>query len=225
MVPEGRPFLDFMSEMRTLSSRYEEPLSNLSNTKRLWSAAFRIAAISHFPATIEQHEATELTPFPGRVRRWLDGARIQPTVVFKELTALRVSELNRLIDGTENFLDQKMRQLHGGIYFFIDKVDQAIHHLSRDAWIAIQAGLIEAAWETMNANSHIKIFASIRQEAFSNYQSDIKSNLFGATTAIDYSEQELQALLDQLARCYEGCRSFADFLGLNVVRHARRPTT
>ena len=223
MVPEGRPFLDFMSEMRTLSSRYEEPLSNLSNTKRLWSAAFRIAAISHFPATIEQHEATELTPFPGRVRRWLDGARIQPTVVFKELTALRVSELNRLIDGTENFLDQKMRQLHGGIYFFIDKVDQAIHHLSRDAWIAIQAGLIEAAWETMNANSHIKIFASIRQEAFSNYQSDIKSNLFGATTAIDYSEQELQALLDQLARCYEGCRSFADFLGLNVVRHARRP--
>ena len=138
------------------------------------------------------------------------------------MTALRVSELNRLIDGTENFLDQKMRQLHGGIYFFIDKVDQAIHHLSRDAWIAIQAGLIEAAWETMNANSHIKIFASIRQEAFSNYQSDIKSNLFGATTAIDYSEQELQALLDQLARCYEGCRSFADFLGLNVVRHARR---
>ena len=30
-------------------------------------------------------------------------------------------------------------------------------------------------------------------------------------------------MLDQLARCYEGCRSFADFLGLNVVRHGRRP--
>ena len=223
MVPEGRPYLDFMSEMRTLSSRYEKPLSDLSNTKRLWSEAFRIAALSHFPATIEQHEAMELAAFPDRVRRWLGGAKIQPTVVFKELTTLSVGELNQLIDGTENFLDQKMRQIHGGIYFFIDKVDQAIRHLSRDAWIAIQAGLIEAAWETMNANSHIKVFASIRQEAFSNYQSDTKANLFGATTALDYSQQELQALLDQLARCYEGCQSFADFLGFNVVRHGRRP--
>jgi serine/threonine protein kinase len=223
MIPEGRPYLDFMSEMRSLSSKYEKPLSDLSNTKRLWSAAFRISAISHHPAVIDESEAAEAEAFPNRIRRWLGGARIQPTIVFKELTALRVSELNQLIDRTENFLDQKMRQIHGAACFFIDKVDQAIHHLSRDAWIAIQAGLIEAAWETMNANSHLKIFASIRQEAFTNYQSDIKSNLFAATTNLNYSAEELRALLDQLARCYEGRRSFADFLGLDVVRHGRRP--
>src|SRR5690606_27295711 len=35
--------------------------------------------------------------------------------------------------------------------------------------------------------------------------------------------EDLQGLLDQLARCYEGCSSFADFLGLNVIRHGRRP--
>ncbi len=75
----------------------------------------------------------------------------------------------------------------------------------------------------MNANSHLKIYASIRQEAFSNYQSDIKSNLFAATTNLNYSEDELHALLDRLAQCYEGCPTFADFLGLNVVRHGRRP--
>ncbi len=223
MVPEGRPYLDFMSEMRSLSSRYEQPLSSLSNTKRLWSAALRISAISHHPAVIDDRDAAELAAFPSRIQRWLRGAKIQPTVAFKEATALRVSELNQLIDRTENFLDQKMRQIHGGTYFFIDKVDQAIRHLSRDAWIAIQAGLIEAAWDTMSANSHLKIFASIRQEAFSNYQSDIKSNLFAATTNLNYSEEELEALLDQLARCYENCRSFADFLGLKVVRHGRRP--
>jgi hypothetical protein len=161
--------------------------------------------------------------FPSRIRRWLSGTKIQPTIVFKELTTLGVGELNRLIDRTENFLDQKMRHVHGAAFFFIDKVDQAIRHLSRDAWIAIQAGLIEAAWETMNANSHLKIFASIRQEAFSNYQSDIKSNLFAATTSLNYSEEELHALLDQLALCYEGCPTFAEFLGLNVLRHGRRP--
>lgn len=223
MVPEGRPYLDFMSEMRSLGSKYERPLSDLSNTKRLWNAAFRIAAISHHPTVLDESEAAEAVAFSNRIQRWLGGAKIQPTVVFKELTTLPVSELNRLIDQTENFLDQKMRQIHAATCFFVDKVDQAIRHLSRDAWIAIQAGLIEAAWETMNANSHLKIFASIRQEAFTNYQSDIKSNLFAATTSLNYSEEELRALLDQLARCYEGRPSFADFLGLNVVRHGRRP--
>jgi len=223
MIPEGRPYLDFMSEMRSLSEKYETPLSNLSTTKRLWSAALRISAISHHPAVVDENERVETEAFPERIRRWLAGAKVQPTVVFKELTTLRVSELNRLIDTTENFLDQKMRQIHGGTCFFIDKVDQAIRHLSRDAWIAIQAGLIEAAWETMNANSHLKIFASIRQEAFTNYQSDIKANLFAATSTLNYSDEELQSLLDQLARCYEGCQSFAEFLGLNVIRHGRRP--
>lgn len=223
MIPEGRPYLDFMSEMRTLSERFETPLSDLTNTKRLWIAALRISAISHHPGVISAGEASELAAFPERLQRWLSGGKIQPTVVFKELTSLRVGELNRLIDDTENFLDQKLRTIHGATYFFIDKVDQAIHHLSRDAWIAIQAGLIEAAWEMMNANSHVKIYASIRQEAFTNYQSDIKSNLFAATTNLHYSDEELQSLLDQLAGCYEGCASFTDFLGMNVVRHGRRP--
>jgi hypothetical protein len=39
MIPEGRPYLDFMSEMRSLSSKYESPLGDLSTTKRIWSAA------------------------------------------------------------------------------------------------------------------------------------------------------------------------------------------
>jgi len=56
-IPEGRPYLDFMSEMRSLSSRYEEPLADVSNTKRLWSAAFRISAISHHPIVIDRSEA------------------------------------------------------------------------------------------------------------------------------------------------------------------------
>lgn len=222
-IPEGRPYLDFMSELRTLSVRFEQPLSSISTTTRLWSMALRVAIISHHPQVIVSEERIEVQRFPERLQRWLAGTKTQPTVVFKELTSLRVSELNRLIDGTENFLDQKLRQVHSATYLFLDKVDQAIRHLHRDAWIAIQAGLIEASWELMNANSHIRIYASIRQEAFANYRSETKSNLFSATTTLDYSEEELHGLLDQLARCYEGSRSFADFLGLNVVRHARRP--
>lgn len=222
LVPQGRPFLDFMGEMRSLSQKYEAPLSELTNAKRLWSAALRISAISYCDSLIADDEKFELKPFSERVRRWLLGAPIEPTIVFKELTSLTVSDFNRLIDETEGFLDQKLRQVHSPIFFFIDKVDQAIRNLSSAAWINVQAGLIEAAWDLMNSNSHIKIFASIRDEAYSNYESDIKSNLRGAVTRLRYSESELVELLDRLSQCYEGAESFKDFVGLNVVTGGRQ---
>jgi hypothetical protein len=144
-------------------------------------------------------------------------------VVLKELTNLPVSEVNRLIVCTENFLDELVRRVHASTFIFIDKVDQAVRRLSREAWIHIQAGLIEAAWDLMSANTHIKIFASIRQEAFANYRSDIKANLLGATTMLRYTDDELQSLMDQLSSCYEGADGFRAFVGINVIKHPRRP--
>lgn len=223
-VPQGRPYLDFMSELKSLSVRYERSLADLTTTKRFWSMALRVSAISNHPSCIDDEEEVELQVFPARFRRWLKGSRIEPTVVFKELTNLTVSQANALLDDTETFLDQKLRRIHSSTYFFIDKVDQAVRQLSRDAWITVQAGLIEAAWEIMSANSHIRVYASIRQEAFANYQSDVKSNLLGATTILRYSDAELETLMDRLTSCYEASSGFKDFLGMNVVQHDRRST-
>ncbi len=223
MVPEGRPYLDLMDELRQLPGNYDKPLSLLNNTKRFWSAALRISAISHHADLIGENDEKELKKFPATLQDWLRGEKVEPTVVFKELTGLTLSNLNQLINNTENFLAKKMRSIHGPTYFFIDKVDQAMSMLSREAWIHVQAGLIEAAWDMMNSNRHVKIFATIRQEAFANYRSDIKTNLYGATTSLQYSEEDLAEMLDQLAACYEGNRKFNQFVGFNVVKHPKRP--
>ncbi len=74
-IPEGRPFLDFMSELRSLSSRYEVPLSDLNNTKRWWSAALRISAISHHSEVVTDDEQDELASCPPRIARWLKAAK------------------------------------------------------------------------------------------------------------------------------------------------------
>ena len=222
-VPKGRPYLDFMSEMKSLSARYEKPLSDLSTCKRIWGAALRISILSHHESLLTEDLYFELEPFPQRVQRWLKGSNVEPTVVFKELTNLAIGDVNRLIDDTENFLDEQIRRVNGSTLVFIDKVDQAVRRMGRDAWINIQAGLIEAAWDMMSANSHIKVYASIRQEAFANYESDIKSNLLGATTGLRYSDKDLGKLVDQLSGCYEGVTDFKDFVGVNVIKHARRP--
>jgi hypothetical protein len=225
LIPEGRPYLDLMDELRQLPKNYESPLGDLTLTKRIWSAALRISAVSHHTALIDAEEdASELHDFTATIRRWLLGNKIEPTVVFRELTSLSLGVLNRLLNDTENFLARKMRSIHSGTYFFVDKVDQAIRGLSPEAWIYVQAGLIEAAWDLMSSNRHLRVFATIRQEAFSNYQSDIKNNLFGATTSLQYSEEELSRMMDQLATCYEGSANFNEFVGFNVIRHPRRPS-
>lgn len=221
-IPSGGPFLDLMSEMRTVSANYETSLADLSVTKRFWSVALRISAISHHKGCIASNEEFELKEFPQRFRRWLCGSAVAPSVVFKELTNLSVSQANSLVDDTETFLDEKLRAIHSATCFFVDKVDQAVRERSRDAWINIQAGLIEAAWEIMNANSHVRIYASIRQEAFSNYHSDVKSNLLGATTVLRYTDADLEMLMNRLTSCYESSRGFRDFIGMRVLQHSRR---
>ncbi len=225
MIPEGRPYLDFMDELRQLPKNYYEPLADLNLSKRIWSASLRISAISHHADQVDSAEdAEELKLFPRTMQRWLLGKKIESTVVFRELTSLSLGTLNRLLNDTENFLAKKTRAIHSGTCFFVDKVDQAIRGLPPQAWIYVQAGLIEAAWDMMSSNRHIRVFATIRQEAFSNYQSDIKNNLFGATTSLQYSEEELAQMMDKLAHCYEGCSNFNEFVGFNVIRHPRRPS-
>ncbi|MEY3173918.1 MAG: Serine/threonine-protein kinase PknB [Planctomycetota bacterium] len=221
-IPHTGSRLDLMHEMRTVSEHYETSLASLSVTKRFWSVALRISAISHHPNCISAEERFEVDAFPQRFRRWLRGAEVAPSVVFKELTNLSVGHANSLVDNTETFLDEKLRSIHSPTCFFVDKVDQAVRERSRDAWIHIQAGLIEAAWEIMNSNSHIRVYASIRQEAFSNYHSDVKSNLLGATVRLRYSDAELEHMMDRLTSCYESSRGFRDFVGLRVLQHPGR---
>jgi serine/threonine protein kinase len=222
-VPEGRPFLDFMGNLHTLPATHVDFLSELGNTKRLWSAALRTSALSHHPSLFNRDDDEESDALPKRLAAWLRGGKVEPTVVFKEMLGYSLKEIHHLIDRRENFLEQKFRQIHSGMFFFIDKVDQGVRSLPRPVWINIQAGLIEAAWDAMNANGHVKIYASIRQEAFSNYESDIKTNLFGATTILQYADAELEHLLDQLTQCYESGKSFKQLIGLDRIRHPWRP--
>jgi hypothetical protein len=221
LVPEGKPYLDFMSDLPEQAAGHEAFLATLVNAKRLWALAFRISALSHHPSLFGPGDDDELDRLPRRLAGWLRGGKVEPTVVFKEVLGNSLKQINRLIDESENFLEHKFRLIHSGMFFFVDKVDQGIRSLPRQAWVHVQAGLIEAAWDAMNANSHVKIYASIRQEAFFNYESDIKTNLFGATTIIQYSDADLSRLLDQLTECYEGGKTFKEMVNLSVVRSSQ----
>jgi serine/threonine protein kinase/class 3 adenylate cyclase len=219
-VPEGRPYLDLMGDLPSMNQAGVDLMSALDRCKRIWGFGFRLAAVSHHPSLIGPADAEDLDRFPRRLRTMLEGRQIEPTMVVKELLSLPVRQINRVIDETENFLEHKLRSFHSGMYMFVDKLDQALRQLPRAAWVHMQAGMIEAAWDLMNTNRHVKIFATIREEAFASYESDIKTNLFGATSTLRYSKHDLRDLLEKLTFFYEQL-PLRDFMILDVVSTTR----
>src|SRR5204862_6150296 len=112
--------------------------------------------------------------------------------------AVTARQCRHALDARDRSLARRLRALHCGVFILIDKLAQALRRLPRAAWVHMQAGMIEAAWDLMNANRHIKVFATIRDEAFSGYESDIKTNLYGATSSLRYAKAELRELLEKL---------------------------
>src|SRR5262249_7777512 len=156
--------------------------------------SFRMSIVSYHPALVEAFDPEDLAPLPRRLRGLLEGRPVEPTMVVKELLSLTFRQINQSLDAMEGPLERRVRPLHCGMFVFVDKRDQALRRLPKAAWVNMQAGMIEAAWDLMNANRHVKIFATIREEAFSDYASDIKTNLFGATSRIRYTKPELEEL-------------------------------
>jgi len=75
-------------------------------------------------------------------------------------------------------------------------------------------GLIEAAWELKRTNSHLKVYCSIRQEAYNNYSSQHKSAMISELTFLQYDHKELEELIEKLAYGYEKI-TFKDIIGDN----------
>jgi serine/threonine protein kinase/class 3 adenylate cyclase len=217
-IPEGRPYLDLMGDLPTINKAELQMMSTLDGCKRLWSFAFRVAAVSHLVDRSERSEDDhgELARFPAPIRAMLEGRKAEPTVVLKQLISLPFGELKQLLDRSESYLEYRIRSLHSAVFIFVDKLDQALRRVGREAWIAMQAGMIEAAWDLMNTNAHVKIFATIREEAFADYESDIKTNLHGATTALRYSKHDLREMLEKLTYFYERV-PLREFVSLDIV--------
>ncbi len=85
----------------------------------------------------------------------------------------------------------------------------------------MQGGLLEAAWDCSSANAHIKVFGTIRDEAYANYDSAIKANVRGAILSLRYAPADLRKMIDKLAGVYEGASDFASFVHHSTVRNTR----
>lgn len=222
-VPTNTPYLDCMPNLPSLSKEWVRALGSIDDAEKLWLLAFQISALTHARSDADKSYRSRL---PGDLPEFLrSGSRVTPTLAAHIMMQLSVSEFHRLYDRFRHHIAAEIQSMHSALFYFVDKVDQASSNLPRPAWVGIQVGLALATMNIRNFNSHHKAFTSVRQEAYSNAESDRRANLSGAVSEIRYEPRELNDMMDQLSRCYENEHTFERFVGFRSVHNNRADRT
>ncbi|MFO0942244.1 MAG: toll/interleukin-1 receptor domain-containing protein [Pirellulales bacterium] len=221
LIPVDRPYLDMMTDLPNLTKSHINFLSELRHAKRLWAFSIRLSVISHFKQLADEVLRLGRSQVTDQMQYWLQRSPVEPSVVFKHMLNRQVSSINSVIDKLDWVLDHAVRNINQSACVFIDKVDQGINCLPKEAWCSVQCGLLEASWDFSSTNAHLKVFGSIREEAFANYQSVIKANVQSCLVRLQYSRADLRKVIDSLTSTYEGVPEFSEFVGLSTVRNTR----
>lgn len=103
----------------------------------------------------------------------------------------------------------KRTLFQSGVMLFIDDVDQALHNFlqvehptdysgqrnpSVETWINAQMGLVSAIYNMSRQNTHIKVYATIRREAFEGYDGELKINFEQHAVKLDYNKEEIKEI-------------------------------
>lgn len=219
-LPSSKPYLDFSEDFSQLDKNQKHYLESWENSKFLWLNTLKLTIIS-FLVKEKNLELNELKTAPSLIQNiLLEKESHKPNFVFDYLLQYdSISKISDILISNRPLINTLYEIcVTSGIYVFIDRLDQALRKCSKRMWVSMQVGLLEASWDLMRINNHVKIFCSIRQEAYYNYESPNKLALSGSITFIKYSQQELIKLLDKLTHFYEGV-SIYEFIGTKSFTH------
>jgi hypothetical protein len=215
-VPKKKPYVDFIQSITTtLSNAQHNRLKSWEYCKRLWMMIIELSAISFSSLDIPSF----LENLPSRAERYkrtLTGLiNVSRTIeyIFNEILGMSETGMIHFVDDVSNAVSEAFKSIHNRIFFFFDRIDQTLESSHGDIWVPIQVGLLEAAWDIMRSNHHIRIFLSIRQEAYAAHKSQNAHAISGEVSIIRYTDSELKELLDNLVNYYENEDKVEKFIG------------
>ena len=247
ILPHLKP-LDYVRLPTSLPNDSTHSLSDRGHWKDLWQCAITLSILTVFPfgpndradvtrivKTLESQEVLPDHLIQSVIKRI---NRISGTPEREHLTALNPSDF--LVELLQINIGQQLKlrrycmqtiynlyasQIRSGVFVFIDSFDQALREAFDNSnerlsiWIEGQLGLLLAAWEMSRHNPHIKIFTSIRQEAFAAFRDESRQAIFGSMLLLKYSREELRQLLNKSVSYFEKKKSLSDLIGLSTVQN------
>ncbi len=173
----------------------EESLWRLIWELTLWIVLFRIIK----------------EPLPGGLEKLIGNAQQISSVLTRLLNHRKKIGVFRSF--VTDFQDQK-NKIKSGVALFIDDLDQTLQNLlstphpsdsyhdgkqvpAVEIWVNAQMGLLGAIYHLSRQNGHIKIYATIRREAFEVFESPIKINYEQHISRLEYTKEEIEQIFNK----------------------------
>lgn len=171
-------------------------------------------------------------PVNPRIEKLVDNAKQLSTILTRLLNNRRKIEQYR--DFVSEFQEHKGK-IQSGVAIFIDDVDQTLHNFlivphptdeyyagkespSVAVWVNAQMGLIGAIYNMNRQNAHVKIYATIRQEAFEALESEMKINYKQHTSILHYDKDEIRSIFEKNIQLIEPAELFDRFASTPISR-------
>ncbi|HLH89991.1 MAG TPA: toll/interleukin-1 receptor domain-containing protein [Xanthobacteraceae bacterium] len=200
----------------------------------LWKLAIAISALLNFPHRITPQERNaalseiKQSDIPQQVANELQAAFQGMHVVQRTPSSVLDNLLNTSRRNLEKFRSSGLRMVwalfnkyvSSGCFVFIDSFDQALNRLfSNDLakWCAAQRGLLKAAWELSRHNRHVKVYVTIRQEAYASFVDPEKINIRGSVLLLEYSKRDLEDIFSKAIKYYDKISTIETFVGFKTI--------
>lgn len=218
-IPTNHPYLSFVESIKTtLSSEHISKLKDWEYCKKMWVLVIELSILSYANIDVDVF----LTGVPARAERHIKmlknllGRPNSAEYIFNEIVNLSESAITQFVRDVSNSIGTEFCRISKGIIMFFDRFDNALETSHDSIWQSIQVGLLEAAWDVMRSNHHVKIYLSIRQEAYAAHRSRNANAISAAVVKIEYSRKELKELLNHLVFYYENVNTLEEFVGFDT---------
>lgn len=147
-------------------------------------------------------------PLPDKIKDSIDNSNTCSLI----LTIILQNRINlsKYIDSIPQLLSL-IGNINSGVAIFIDNLDQALQQFlleyhysdlngvknpSVEVWANAQNGLVSTIYNLNRHNSHIKVFATVRNEAFNAYQGEMRLNFRDYCTELSYTKEEIKLIYE-----------------------------
>lgn len=225
---------DYVNPPRSPSKGMVDLMEMKEFWQDIWTLSIAISVLLNFPHDLSDSERDATlgevgrAELPGELVKELSNAFSKKYVIHRSPSEVLDIFLQCSVKAVEQVRSHAItivttlvsRHINSGCAVFIDSFDQAISTVFPDnlsIWCDGQAGLLKAAWELSRHNRHLKIYTTIRQEAFAYFNDAEINNIKGSILLIEYSKSDLQAIFSKAILHYESIKSIDEFVGLTKI--------
>lgn len=189
LIPQKRP-LD-IPHIAYLSNEAQHRLYDKRELCLLWTLSLSIIIAKVYGMNCIEHECSQSL-------KWLMNHKLCNTmssVMNKIITEIDRKEFIKDLSNDYNILIYPFLQsINSPIYIFIDNLDECFESFGSFLWYSAPQCLIKSVYDLIRLNPNLKIFASIRKEAFLKFENEMIMQYRNVSLMLRYSKDDLKKI-------------------------------